>query len=58
MRANYLLRIQGVSIPETYQSVLLQENGEPLDVEISGGRILMKGKPADLVFIRGIEAHA
>ncbi len=58
LRANYLLRIHGVSIPETYQSVLLRENGDPLNVEIRGGRILMKGTPADLVFIRGLEAPA
>ncbi len=54
LRANYLLRIRGVSIPEIYRSVLLRANGDPLNVEIYGGRILMKGQPADLVFIREI----
>ncbi len=56
LRANYLLRIGGIQLPKTYRSVLLHCNGGGINVEISGGRIFMNSKPADLVFVHEIKA--
>ncbi|MBD3346424.1 MAG: PAS domain S-box protein [Chitinivibrionales bacterium] len=50
--ANYMLRIKGVSIPETYPSVLVGKDGVDINVDIRGGRIMYRGEPADLVFLR------
>jgi PAS domain S-box-containing protein len=53
--ANYMLRIKGVKIAERYKSALLHRDGHRIDVEIAGGGIVMKGQPADLVFVRRLD---
>jgi PAS domain S-box-containing protein len=50
--ARYMLRIQGVPVTERYPAALRHRDGSPIPVEVSGGRIFYKGRPADLVFIR------
>lgn len=54
LRANYLMRMSGVSLADTYNSVLLHRDGTNIEVEINGGKVVMKNGPVDLVFVRKI----
>ncbi|HUI08993.1 MAG TPA: PAS domain S-box protein [Bacteroidota bacterium] len=49
---NYRLRLRKESVPSTYDTILLGNNGGPIPVEINAGRIQYEGKSADLVIIR------
>ena len=49
---NYRRRLEKDSVPSTYDTILLGNNGGPIPVEINAGRIQYEGKSADLVIIR------
>ncbi len=51
---NYRRRLAGENVPYLYESALVLRNGQPVDVEISGGLISFKGRPANLVMVRDI----
>ncbi len=44
----------GKDAPEIYETLLLNKEGEKLDVELNAGIVQYEGKPADFVFIRDI----
>jgi len=50
--ANYLLRIANVVTPEEYETTILSKDGTRLTVLLRAGRLIYKGKPADLVFVK------
>ncbi|MBN1756652.1 PAS domain S-box protein [bacterium] len=50
----YAQRMAGEEIPHLYDTLLLQKNGDPIDVELNAGVINYEGSAADLVFIHDI----
>jgi len=50
----YRKRILGEPIPSVYETVLVNRNGDPVDVELNAGIIAFEGAAADLVYIRDI----
>jgi PAS domain S-box-containing protein len=50
----YEKRFAGEELPSIYETTLIHKNGNPAEVELSGGLISYQGKPADLVVIRDI----
>lgn len=50
----YYKRLQGISIPSTYESILLDKNGKSIPVELNSNIVLYQGEPTTMVFIRDI----
>jgi hypothetical protein len=55
--ANYLLRMKDVPVPEVYRSALQHKEGGKLDVQFRARKVLYKGRPADLVFVRKVDSE-
>jgi PAS domain S-box-containing protein/putative nucleotidyltransferase with HDIG domain len=50
----YTKRMSGLSIPDIYETTLIDKEGNKVFVEINATRILYSGRPADLVVIRDV----
>jgi len=50
----YQRRIEGESVPSTYETVLQRRDGSLINVELNAGLITSGDRPADLVFVRDI----
>jgi len=50
----YQRRMKKANGPSTYETVLMDTTGDPIDVELNAGVITFEGKQADLVFVRDI----
>jgi two-component system, cell cycle sensor histidine kinase and response regulator CckA len=50
----YRRRMAGESAPQVYETVLVTQDGETINVELNAGVTTYEGRPADLVFIRDI----
>lgn len=50
----YEQRLKGEAVPNIYETVLQNKNGDPMPVEINARSFLYNGKPADLVIVRDI----
>ena len=50
-------RLAGEPIPNRYETIILNKNGQKIPIEISSNRTIWKGQPADLVFIMNISAR-
>ncbi|MDY7078809.1 MAG: PAS domain S-box protein, partial [Chloroflexota bacterium] len=54
---HYRQRIAGRDVPLRYETVMKHKDGRRIDVEIAGGLITYRGRPADFVFVRDITEH-
>lgn len=54
MLERYRKRFAGEKLSRVYETKLIHKNGNPIEVEISGGLISYQGKAADLIVIRDI----
>ena len=50
----YRRRLAGENVPNLYESALVNRDGSRINVEVSGGLIKYKGRPANLVIVRDI----
>ncbi len=50
----YKMRMAGENINPVYETVIVREDGSPVQVEINAGITTYKGRPADLVIVRDI----
>ncbi|MBU7045313.1 MAG: PAS domain S-box protein [Theionarchaea archaeon] len=50
----YEMRMAGENINPVYETVIVREDGSPVQVEINAGITTYKGRPADLVIVRDI----
>jgi PAS domain S-box-containing protein len=51
----YKRRLAGKPVSTTYETRLLRKNGAAVWADVSGGTIIFKGRPADLLFIREVD---
>jgi PAS domain S-box-containing protein len=51
----YKQRLAGKPVSTTYETRLLRKNGAAVWADVSGGTIIFKGRPADLLFIREVD---
>ena len=51
---NYRKRMAGEKVPSLYETVLMNKNSQPVNVELNAGVIKYKNEPANLVIVRDI----
>ena len=53
----YTKRMSGMDVPPMYQAILKSKDGRKVYTEVNAGKIIHKGRPADLVIIRDVTKH-
>ena len=51
---NYNMRMSGLSVPSVFEMRIKHKNGHYITVEVNAGRVLYRGKYADLLIMRDI----